>query len=153
MFCRYYRNKNLGRFKIKENPNLDKPEHLTKCAYYGIWFIYLEYCNERIPFYTKYLPYLQSANNKEIVRPFFEIFLQMVFDLKSKVEFPYKINYDYSRPKINNNQCSQIIFKRNSKVMDNQSEMNEWISLLEINDGTQTFKNYKEFWKMETNNN
>jgi hypothetical protein len=131
---------------------LDIPKHLTKCAFHGVCSIYLEFCNERIPFKITYFPYLKLVKNDEIVKPFFEISLAMIFGLELSVEFPYKINYDCSRPKINNKKKNN---KNKSKKKDNQPVRNEWIKLFDngINDDvTETFKdNFKEFYEKISN--
>src|SRR2546421_1500139 len=50
----------------------DLPEHLITCVFYSIYSIYLEYCNKKVLFKYNYLPYLQLANNGEIIKPFFD---------------------------------------------------------------------------------
>src|SRR5688572_7880578 len=59
--------------KLQETPDRNVPERLTTCAFNSICSIYLEFCNEKVPFKDNYLPYLQLVNNEEIIKPFFEI--------------------------------------------------------------------------------
>ena len=54
--------------KLQETPDREVPEHLTSCAHKSICSIYLEFCNEKVPFKVKYLPYLQLANDNEIIK-------------------------------------------------------------------------------------
>src|SRR6266480_7393990 len=49
--------------KLQENNESNVPKPLTTCAFNSICSIYLEFCNERIPFKANYLSYLQLANN------------------------------------------------------------------------------------------
>ncbi|GBB83847.1 hypothetical protein RclHR1_01050021 [Rhizophagus clarus] len=142
----------------QEIPEREIPEHLTKCAYNAICSIYLEFCNEGIPFKANYLPYLTMANDEEIIKPFFEINLPITFGLELKYKLPYSINYDFNRPTVNNNHNNQNINKRRYNDMNEDSDWNEWIRILEklqnnqnfINntDITETFNNYFEvFWE------
>src|SRR5438045_2493471 len=45
--------------KSQENAESNTPENLTNCAYNSICLIYLEFCNENVPFKVEHLPYLQ----------------------------------------------------------------------------------------------
>jgi hypothetical protein len=141
--------------KLQETPGLDVPDHLTKCAFNAICSIYLEYCNEGIPFKANYLSYLKLVDNEEIIKPFFELYLPTLFDLELKCKLPYDINYEYNRPEVNNNQNNN---KRKYNEMDEELDRNEWIKLSEelysnqilVNSAniTETFKNnFKIFWE------
>jgi hypothetical protein len=137
--------------KLQENPEIDVPENLTLQAFNSICSIHLEFCNEKIPFKRNYLPYLKLADHEEIIKPFFEISLPTLFDLKLKRKLPYDINYECSRPEVNNNQKNN---KRKYNDMDEQqdrNDRNEWTKLLEklynnliLIDITESFKNHLE---------
>src|ERR1043165_4426662 len=102
----------------QENNENNVPKPLTICAYNSICSIYLEFCNEKIPFKANYLSYLQLVNNEEIIRPLFGISLPIVFCLPLNYELPFEIAYEYDRPKVNN-QCSK------SNEMNDQPNRNE----------------------------
>jgi hypothetical protein len=140
--------------KLREIPEREIPEPITKCAFQAICSIYLEFCNERIPFKANYLQYLTLAKNEEIIKPLFEISLPIIFGLELNEFLTYNITHKYSRPELNINQNNN---KRKYNDMDEQPDKNEWIKLLEklydnqilVNnaDITDTFKdNFEEFW-------
>ncbi|CAB4486571.1 unnamed protein product [Rhizophagus irregularis] len=133
--------------KSQEILEREIPDHLTRCAFNAICSIYLEFCNERIPFKANYLQYLTLVNNEEIIRPLFEISLPNLFGLELKCN-SYKIDYEYNRPEIDNNENN----KRKYTDMNEQPEHPDrsgWIRLLEdlqtlVNnntDITETFRN------------
>src|SRR5581483_2384169 len=98
--------------KLQENPKV--PENLTNCAFNSICSIYLEFCNDKVPFKSDYLQYLQMANNDEIIKPLFEVHLPIVFGLLLKRKSSFSIDYEYSRPKfkiINNIQNNKRKFE------------------------------------------
>ncbi|RIA96688.1 hypothetical protein C1645_871869 [Glomus cerebriforme] len=140
--------------KLQETPEREIPEHLTSLAFNSICSIYLEFCNERIPFKTDYLSYLQLANNEEIIRPLFKTSLPIVFGLQLINELPYEINYEYNRPEINDIQNNN---KRKFNEMIDQPDWNkrgEWIKSLEqipLNNSDVVSENFinifKEFWE------
>ncbi|RIA96690.1 hypothetical protein C1645_857201 [Glomus cerebriforme] len=141
--------------KLQENRELEIPEHLTSLAFNSICSIYLEFCNERIPFKTNFLPYLKLTNNEEIIKPLFGISLPIIFGLKLKCK-PFKINYECDRPEVKLNKKRKF-----SEFMDNQlnekNEMEKWsIKLKEMHDNrildnfdvTDVFKkNFEKFWE------
>ncbi|RIA96691.1 hypothetical protein C1645_358234 [Glomus cerebriforme] len=134
--------------RLHETPKLRIPRNLTEAAFNSICSIYLEFCNEKVPFKTFYLPYLQLANNEEIIRPLFGISLPIIFGLQLKYKLPFEINYEYNRPEIR-------LIKNNKRkfieIMDNQEE---WFMLLKMyygqilddSDVTEIFKkNFENF--------
>jgi hypothetical protein len=129
--------------KLQENPELDVPEHLTKQAFNSICSIYLEFCNEKVPFKRNYLPYLMMAKDEEIIKPFFEISLPILFGIELQHNLPYDINYEYDRPKVNYNNNNN---KRKFNEMVCHSDQNELAKLLdELKDnynGTEAYKKY-----------
>src|SRR5581483_5713043 len=86
--------------KLQENLELKVPENLTNCAFNSICSIYLEFCNDKVPFKSDYLQYLQMANNEEIIKPIFKVHLPILFGLPLKHKSSFSIDYEYSRPKI-----------------------------------------------------
>ncbi|RGB29402.1 hypothetical protein C1646_322062 [Rhizophagus diaphanus] len=144
--------------KLQESPERDVPEHLTSCAYNSICSIYLEFCNEKVPFKRSYLPYLQLADNDEIIRPLFGISLPKVFGLDPNIGLPLEITYSYNRPEV------RLVINNKRKFndmndLDNQqkNEAKEWFRLLKklhyLTDPniTQNFKNsLGEFWERIT---
>ena len=140
--------------KLQEIPKRDIPGRLTESAFNAICSIYLEFCNENVPFKPHHLQYLQLANNEEIINPLFGVHLPIVFGLPLNYILPFNINYECSRPEIKLTDNTQNHNKRKfNEVNDNQSNTNEeWLRLLEkINCGnsdiSENFKNkFKEFW-------
>ncbi|CAG8724849.1 11310_t:CDS:1, partial [Funneliformis caledonium] len=57
--------------KLQKTPDREVPEGLTIGAFNSICSIYLEFCNEKVPFKANILQYLQLINNYEIINPFF----------------------------------------------------------------------------------
>ncbi|CAG8595384.1 13590_t:CDS:2, partial [Funneliformis caledonium] len=57
--------------KLQETPDREVPEGLTIGAFNSICSIYLEFCEEKVPFKANILQYLQLINNYEIINPFF----------------------------------------------------------------------------------
>ncbi|CAB4475033.1 unnamed protein product [Rhizophagus irregularis] len=144
--------------KLQESPERDVPEHLTSCAFNSICSIYLEFCNEKVPFKRSYLPYLQLADNDEIIRPLFGISLPKLFGLDPNIGLPLEITYGYNRPEV------RLVINNKRKFndmndLDNQqkNEAKEWFRLLKklhyLTDPniTQNFKNsLGEFWERIT---
>jgi len=138
--------------KLQEFPEKDVPEHLTSCAFNSICSIFIEFCNEKVPFKRKYLAYLQLANNDEIIKPLFEISLPKVFGLEINVRFPLEITYGYNRPEvrlINNNKRKYNVM--NNMVNQQKHEMKKWFKslrkmyyLADNSNITQNFKNSLE---------
>ncbi|EXX55878.1 uncharacterized protein OCT59_010613 [Rhizophagus irregularis] len=141
--------------KLQETPGIEIPDHLTKCAFNSICSIYLEFCNERIPFKANHLSYLKLVENEEIIKPCFELSLPILFGLELNSKLPYDINYECNRPDINNYQNNNS--KRKYNDMDEQLDRNEWIKSLELYNNqitvnsiviTSSFKNnFKIFWE------
>ncbi|CAB4486556.1 unnamed protein product [Rhizophagus irregularis] len=151
--------------QLQEYSGMDVPEQLTSQAFNSICSIYLEFCNQKIPFKGNYLPYLRLASNEEIIKPLFELSLPIIFGLKLKYDSPFDINYEYDRPNVNKS------FNQNNKRKFNETEMNndqqngnekkEWFTLLEEmyygpihannSDITRNFKKkFEEFWERIT---
>ncbi|GES73899.1 hypothetical protein GLOIN_2v1486262 [Rhizophagus clarus] len=147
--------------KLQEYTGIEIPENLTSEAFNSICSIYLEYCNEKVPFKGKYLQYLRLATNEEVIKPFFGISLPIIFGLKLKYKLPFSNRYELDRPKINNKLHNN---KRKFNETDmnndqpNENEMKEWFTLLEEmyygpihannSDITRNFKkNFEEFWE------
>ncbi|CAI2165581.1 14146_t:CDS:2 [Funneliformis geosporum] len=142
--------------KLQEIPQREVPVRLTTRAFNSICSIYLEFCNDKVPFKPSYLPYLQLVNQNEIIEPLFGVCLPMIFGLQLKGRFPFEITYDYKRPEV-------IVqnFKRKFNVMnDNQQstyEKKSWYDLLKEYEKlilgnefefTERFKNnFEIFWK------
>jgi hypothetical protein len=150
--------------KLQEYNGMNVPENLTPQAFNSICSIYLEFCNEKIPFKGNYLPYLRLANNEEIIKPFFEISLPTLFGLELKRKLPYNINYEHDRPKFNKpHQNNKRKFNETETNNDqpNGNETKEWFTLLEEmyygpihannSDITCNFKKkFEEFWERIT---
>ena len=66
--------------KLQENLELEIPENLTNCAFNSICSIYLEFCNDKVPFKPRHLQYLHLANNVEITKPFLKYIYQFYLD-------------------------------------------------------------------------
>jgi len=141
--------------KLQENPDIDVPEHLTSQAFNAICSIYLEFCNDRIPFKANYLPYLKLANDEEIIKPFFEIGLPIIFNLEVNCKLPFVIDYEYNRPGFKTPQKHR---RKNNKVIKiNKNEVKEWFRIFKIlyydhvpinNSITEIFRRYlEEFWE------
>jgi len=154
--------------KLQETPEREVPENLTTCAFNSICSIYLEFCNEKVPFKASYLQYLQLVNNKEITDPFFKVSLPIMFDLQLEEDLlPLKITFEYTRPEIKlNNNNTQNNHKRKSNELNNiqQNIRKNWFKLLEKmyydkihannsnnSDFTENFKvGFEEFWNKIT---
>jgi hypothetical protein len=130
----------------QENYERDVPNLLTTYAYNSICSIYLEFCNEKVPFKAKCLPYLQLANNEEIIKPLFGICLPIIFDLPLNYKLPFEIAYEYDRPEIS-------LIGRNQSYKRNFDDKEVWFMLLEKlflddSDVSENFKNnLNEFWE------
>ena len=130
----------------QENYERNVPKPLTTYAYNSICSIYLEFCNEKVPFKTKCLPYLQLANNEEIIKPFFRISLPLVFDLPLNCELPLVIPYEFSRPEVK-------LIGSNQSYKRKFDDKEGWFTLLEKlflddSDVSENFKNnLNEFWE------
>ncbi|CAG8439518.1 13997_t:CDS:1 [Funneliformis caledonium] len=143
--------------KLQGTSGSDGPIRLTTCAFNSICSIYLEFCNDKVPFKPCYLQYLQLVNNNEIIEPFFEMSLPITFGLQLKGTFPFDITYDYKRPKVDVQN-----HKMKSNVMnDNQQttkERKNWYDLLKKYEEqilgnnfelTERFKNnFEKFWPL-----
>ncbi|RIA96687.1 hypothetical protein C1645_358182 [Glomus cerebriforme] len=151
--------------KSQETLESDSTENLTTCAFNAICSIYLEFCNERIPFKANYLPYLQQAKDEEILKPFFEISLPTSFGLQLRNKLPYNINYEYNRPEVNSNQNNKkkVNEKKNKRKISeiHPDKIIEWVKLFEnfysdqilVNNSnvSEIFKNnFEEFWERVT---
>ncbi|GES73901.1 hypothetical protein GLOIN_2v1817420 [Rhizophagus clarus] len=127
--------------KLQENPELKVPEHLTLRAFNSICSIYLEFCNDRIPFKKNYLPYLKLVDDDEIIKPFFEMGLPTLFGLKIKCK-PSVINYEYNRPVVNFNNNDN---KRKLIYLSDCDESNQLFENLHIDlrksNGTEAYRN------------
>ncbi|PKY45542.1 hypothetical protein RhiirA4_542680 [Rhizophagus irregularis] len=144
--------------KLNENPELDVPEHLNSQAYNSICSIYLEFCNDRIPFKANYLPYLKLSNDEEIIKPFFEIGLPIIFNLELNSKLLYDISYECNRPEYKINKITQKHRRKNNKVIKiNKNEVKEWFRIFKniyydhapVNNSiTDVFRRYlEEFWE------
>ncbi|CAG8746868.1 14280_t:CDS:1, partial [Funneliformis caledonium] len=145
--------------KLQKTPDREVPEGLTIGAFNSICSIYLEFCNEKVPFKNSYLQYLQLAKNHEIIHPFFKINLHHVFDLPP-LKFSLKITYEYIRPEIKLNRAQRNKRKSNeisNQQAHNESERKNWFELLEKiyyhklhtdnSDITENFKeSFESFW-------
>ncbi|RIA95316.1 hypothetical protein C1645_757712 [Glomus cerebriforme] len=139
--------------KLQENRELETPEHLTSLAFNSICSIYLEFCNERIPFKANYLQYLKVVDNKEIFKPFFGVYLPMIFGLQLKYKFPFDIEYVYNRPGVKTSQNKKPD-EMNYQIDNNERE--EWIEAFEntidhVNNSgiNENFKkHFEEFWEI-----
>jgi hypothetical protein len=140
--------------KLQGTPDRNVPEHLTTCAFNSICSIYLEFCNEKVPFKYNYLSYLQLACNAEIIEPFFDIYLPIVFSLNIKIKLPMMILYEYSRPEIRNNRNNSNSKSKFDEMIPNKIE---WFKIfvdvyngqILVNDSevTGNFKNrFKVLW-------
>ncbi|GBB83845.1 hypothetical protein RclHR1_01050019 [Rhizophagus clarus] len=121
---------------LQENPELDVPEHLTLQAFNSICSIYIEFCNDKIPFKANYLPYLKLVKNEEIFMPLLEVSLPILFGLELKCKLPYDINYEYNRP--------EVIKKVNKKKYNDMEEQEHRVNSLDVNSSQNNKRKYNE---------
>ncbi|CAI2188956.1 5175_t:CDS:2, partial [Funneliformis geosporum] len=140
-------------------PEKEVPDGLTTGAFNSICSIYLEFMNEKVPFKNGYLQYLQLAKNHEIIHPFFEYNLPIIFGI-NKNPYHFKNLYEVVRPEIKSNKAN----KRKSNEVNleqNHNERKNWFKLLEeiyyhklhTNNSniTENFKeSFENFWDMIT---
>ncbi|GBC08964.1 hypothetical protein RclHR1_08500009 [Rhizophagus clarus] len=143
--------------KLQENPGLDVPEHLTSQAFNAICSIYLEFCNDGIPFKANYLSYLKLAENEEIIRPFFEMNVPIIFDLERNPKLSFDIIYEYNRPEFKITKITQKHRRKNNKVIKvNKNEVKEWFKIFKniyydhvpVSNTSEVFRRYlEESWE------
>ena len=65
--------------------NLRNSEEISTCTRESIISVFDSYIKAKVPFKPKYLDLLKKANNlEEILKPFFEVFLPTIFEMKLK---------------------------------------------------------------------
>ncbi|CAG8647139.1 8622_t:CDS:1, partial [Funneliformis caledonium] len=106
--------------KLQETPERNIPKHLTTSSFNSICYIYLEFCNGKVPFNQDCMQYLQLVNNNEIINPIFGISLPIIFGLEIKETLPLKNIYEFNLPEIKfNNSIQNNNNKRNFDKLNN----------------------------------